>query len=184
MTDTHGMLGEQWGRDKINWRVAAPASGVGLAAIVGGLAFGGFGRAAFSSVLINVGTAVGLIVVLVLLERGVLVRAAAVARREAVQTVERETADLLNRVVRLENLDDAQAEERARRRQVTAEAVKRLLDQELSAATVGEVLSHARNQRLFSDRFSVRTSADPKAHALYMLALWECQPEVAPVRPL
>ncbi len=159
-------------RDEVNWKVAIPASLVGALAIFVGLAFGGFDRSAFSSVLIDVGTAIGLVVVLVLLERGVLGHAAAVARREATETVTRETAGLRDRIVRLETLDAAQAEERVRRRQAATEAVQRLLDQELSAATVGDVLVHAHEHGLFADgHFRVRTSADPKCHVLHLLPL-------------
>jgi hypothetical protein len=167
--------------DRINWKVAGPASVVGAGAIVAGLLVGEFERAAFSSVLINAGTAIGLVVVLVLLERGVFVHVAAVAREAAAETVERETAELRNRVVRLENLDEAQAQQRDRRRQAATEAVQMLLDQELSAASVGELLTYAYDDRLFGEgRFRVRTSPSPDCHLLYLLPL-EAKNRVAAV---
>jgi hypothetical protein len=135
-------------RSRINWKVAGPASLIGAGAVVAGLAVSNFDRAALSEVLIHTGTAIGLVLVLVLLERGLFVHAAAVAREVASETVERETAGLRERLVRLENLDAAQAEERVRRRHAAAAALQRLFDDRLSAATVGEVLTYAYHEKL------------------------------------
>ena len=140
--------------------------------IIAGLWVGGFHKAAFSDVLINVGTAVGLVLVIVLLQRRILVQVARVARQTAEATVERETSGLRERVVRLENLDEAQSQERERRRQASTEPVRRLLNDELSAQVVGEVLVYAyEEQMLDSERFRVRTSSSPDCHVLYLLAL-------------
>src|SRR5262249_10821123 len=145
-------------RTEINWPMAGLSLAAGIGLVVLGLGFGGFGRDAWSSVLINVGTAVGLVVVLVLLEQRVLRRASTVAQQAARDTVRRETADLRNRVTRLENLDDGQADERVRRRQATRDALQRLQDEELTVSALGEVLAYAHEQQLFGESFRVRTS--------------------------
>ena len=158
--------------ERIDYRVAVPATALGLSVIAAGLWAGGFHKSAFSDVLINVGTAVGLVLVIALLQRRVLVQVARVARDAAEETVERETSVLRERVVRLENLDEAQAQERTRRRQASAQPVLRLLNDELSAQVVGELLAYAYEERLLdSERFRVRTSASPDCHVLYFLAL-------------
>lgn len=160
-------------RERIDWKVAVPATAGGVGVIVAGLWAGGFHKAALSDVLIDVGTAIGLVLVIVLLQRRILVQVAArVARQTAEETVERETSGLRERVVRLENLDETQSEERERRRQASTEPVRRLLNEELSARVVGEVLADAYQERLLDpERFRVRTSASPDCHVLYFLAV-------------
>jgi low affinity Fe/Cu permease len=159
-------------RERIDWIVAVPATLAGLGLVAAGLWAGGFHKAATSDVLIDVGTAVGLLLVIVLLQRKMLVQVALVARQAAEETVERETSGLRDRVVRLENLDEAQAQERERRRQASTEPVRRLLNDELSAQVVGEVLAYGYQERLLDkERFRVRTSALPDCHVLYFLAV-------------
>ena len=41
--------------ERINWKVAVPATVIGLGVIVAGLSVGGFHKAAFSDALIGVG---------------------------------------------------------------------------------------------------------------------------------
>jgi low affinity Fe/Cu permease len=159
-------------RERIDWKVAVPATAAGLGLLAGGLWAGGFHKAATSDVLIDVGTAVGLLLVIVLLQRRMLVQVALVARQTAEEAVERDTSGLRDRVVRLENLDEAQTQERERRRQASTEPVRKLLNDELSAQVVGQVLAYAYGERLLDpERFRVRTSASPDCHVLYFLAL-------------
>jgi low affinity Fe/Cu permease len=159
-------------RERIDWKVAVPATAAGIGLIVAGLWAGGFHEAATSDVLIDVGTAIGLVLVIVLLQRRILVQVALVARQTAEETVERETSGLRDRVVRLENLDEAQEQERERRRRASTEPVRRLVNDELSAQVVGQVLAYAYGERMLDpERFRVRTSASPHCHVLYFLAL-------------
>lgn len=155
----------------VNWRAAGPVSLIGFGAIVVGLAIGGFDRSAFSSVLINGGTAIGLLAVIVVLESRVVGRATVAARKTATETVDQATSGLKARIVRLENLDEVQAQQRADRREAAQSAANRLSDTEVSLATVGDLLVSAKENSLFSDHFRVRTSDSPDCHLLFFLAL-------------
>ena len=156
-----------WHVKRINWRVAIPATVLGVSAVVGGLAVDDFSKASVSAVLINVGVALGLLVILLTLERRLLRRVAEVAETAA-QIV---NTELRERVVRLENLNEAQAEERIKRQEQEDQQVAALLRGEVTRSSVGDLLVAANEERLFDDWFAVRTSDDRRCHLLYFLPL-------------
>ncbi len=159
-------------RQRINWKVAVPVTLVGIVLVVWGLALGKFTRSTVSGTLIQFGSVFGLVLVVVLIEPRLFRRVREAAKAVAQETVERETADLRDRVVRLENLDEAQATERQRRRQEADDAIRRLVGDEVSPETVGHLLATGYEQNLFDGgEFRVRTSTQPKCHVLYMLAV-------------
>lgn len=152
--------------------IAVPTTLVGVALATWGLALGDFTSSALSSLLINVGTAVALVAVLVIVQRRVVRQVVRAAEQAAVQVAERATAELRDRVLRLEDLDDAQAAEREQRRVAREQSVNRLHTDELTPAAVGELLVAAHGEKLLDGaHFRVRTSDDPEGHVLYMLPL-------------
>lgn len=157
--------------ERINWRIGGLAVGTGLIATVAGLTVAEFDRSAVAAVLINVGTAMGLLLVVLWFEARVVKRVERAAKATANETVERVTADLRERVVRLENLEEAQAEERGRRRDAASAPVRAMREEQLSAQVVGEVLADAHGRGLFGPGFCVRTSAEADCHLLYFLPL-------------
>lgn len=157
----------------MNRAVAAGATFGGVALIVGGLAIAGFSSDSLSAVLINGGVALALFALLLLLERRLMSRAADVASSTAEATVERNTKDLRDRIVKLENLDDAQVEARAQRRLAEERLVERLSTEVLTTDVVGSLLVEAYNDGLFADdrTFRVRTSDRADCQVLYMLPM-------------
>lgn len=161
---------------RLNWKWAATVTLLGIVAIIGGLAIGEFAADSFEALLLEIGSAVGLVAVLVVLERRLETRVAKRAESAANEAVSRATSDLRERVVRLENLDNEQSRERAdRRRQIDAK-LQDILSGELTVRTVGEILTDGQDEHLFDGgAFRVRTSPEPTAHALYMLPLRDNQ---------
>lgn len=158
-------------KGKIDRRTGFLAVAIGLIATAAGLTVGDFTRSSFAAVLINIGTAMGLLLVILWFERRLVKRVEQVAEATASETVERETADLRDRVVRLENLDEAQTAERERRRGAASEPVRAMREAPLSSQVVGRVLADADDRNLFGPEFCVRTSAEPDCHLLYFLPL-------------
>ena len=143
--------------ERINWRVALPVTALGVGLIFAGLAADRFSSAAWSGVLVSLGAAVGLVVILLVLQRGMIRSVTEAATSVATATVERETAGLRDRILRLEDLDQAQARGRERRRRDADEMVERLLDDELTPASVSDLVVSAYQDGLFApDRFRVK----------------------------
>ncbi|MFP5318469.1 MAG: hypothetical protein ACLGI2_09245 [Acidimicrobiia bacterium] len=163
------------GHDKLDRRIAVGVTVLGLATIATGIAISHGRREAVVGALVNIGVAIGLVVVLIAIERRVVRRVESVARdvaeSTAQETADRATADLRDRVVRLENLDEALEEARQRRRAEEDAAVTRVRTTELSAASIGTLHAGAIRDRLLSERCHVRTSADPMCPVLYVLSL-------------
>jgi flagellar biosynthesis/type III secretory pathway M-ring protein FliF/YscJ len=130
--------------ERVNWWVAGAATLVGSAAIAAGVVLAGIRRQTFSAVLIEVGAAIGLVVVLVILERNVIKRVTEAAEVAATEAADRATSELRERIVRLENLDDEQVQERDRRRSEDDSLVERLREGELTAAAVAALLHTSR----------------------------------------
>ena len=158
--------------EKINWPLVLLLTGFGVITAIGGLAVADFDRSAFSGLLIEIGAGVGLVATVVLIERRLIGRISDAASAVATETVRTETAGLQERIVRLENLDEAHEQERAHRRTSNEATVQRVLNDELTAAAVGELLVDAIEDRLLvDDTFGVRTGTAPDSPVLYFCAL-------------
>ncbi len=159
-------------RERVNWNVAAPITMIGAVLALGGLAVAGFDWASVSSLLLNLGSAVALIAVVVALEPRLTRQVRRVVEGATAEAVERSTSEIRERVERLEDLERSQLEERERRRGERDVGVERLRNDVLSPSAVGELLVAAQDEHLFDGRhFRVRTSPRPDAHVLYMLPL-------------
>lgn len=159
-------------RERVNWKVAGFITVIGVALAIAGLLVGGFDSASWSSLLLNLGTAVALIAIVVAIEPRLTRQVRRAVESTAVQAAERSTADIRGRVERLEDLERAQREERDRRRSERDTGLDRLRTESLSPSAVGELLAAAHDESLFDGReFRVRTSPRPDAHVLYMLPL-------------
>lgn len=140
--------------------------------IAASLWMGDFESPAVASVLLEVGAAIALLAAFVVVEPRLMRQVASVAESAAVEAVDRSTAGLRERVVKLEDLDRAQQEERIARQRERDGEIDRLLTGALSPASVGELLAAAHDEKLLDDRrFHVRTSQEPSAHVLFMLPL-------------
>jgi hypothetical protein len=159
-------------REGVNWKVAAPITIIGVVLALGGLAVAGFDSTAVSSLLLNFGSAVALIAVVVALEPRLARQVRRVVEGATADAVERSTSEIRERVERLEDLERAQLKERERRRGERDAGVERLRNDVLSPSAVGELLAAAHDEHLLDGRqFRVRTSPRPDAHVLYMLPL-------------
>lgn len=160
--------------EKLNIRVAIVVTGVGVLAIAFGAGLAGYERrSTWSSVLMDVGVAISLVAVLFVLERRLVSRSAeraATAAKEAVQAVA-ESID--RRLVRLEELRDAQQQARAERQGQAGEASRVVHSVELDANKVGTLLLAALKDHLITDEWGVkfRTSSDPDCPLLHVLVL-------------
>ena len=158
--------------ERINWRVAVPTTVMGAGLALGGLVVGDFHASAVSSLMLNAGTVVALLAVVVVVQPRLMRQVKHTVEGAATAAVDRATSELRERVVRLEDLDRAQEEEREARHRDRDAAIERLETEGLSPSAVGELLAAAHDEGLFDARqFRVRTSASPKAHPLYMLPL-------------
>lgn len=158
--------------EKINWLLVLALTGLGLVAVIGGLAVADFGDSAISGLLIEIGVGVGLIATVVLVERRLIRRISDAASAVAAEAVRSETAGFQERIVRLENLDEARQQERDRRYRSNDDMIRKVLAEELTAASLGELLVVAINDRLVDDRsFGVRTSDDPDSPVLHFCVL-------------
>lgn len=128
--------------ERINWKLALPLTVGGVALFLWGLALGKFTRGTWSDALIHVGSIIGLLAVLASLERRLLRNVAETAKTVATDAAERTTADLRDRIVRLEDLDEAQVHERERRRLRAEGAVERLEGEAITAETVGDLVGY------------------------------------------
>lgn len=159
-------------RERVNWKVAAPITVIGAILALGGLAVAGFNSASVSSLLLNLGSAVALIALVVALEPRLTRQVRRVVEGATAEAVERSTSEIRERVERLEDLERAQLDERERRRAERDAGVERLRHDVLSPSAVGEILAAAHDEHLFDGReFRVRTSPRPDAHVLFMLPL-------------
>jgi hypothetical protein len=157
---------------RVNWKLAVPVTGLGVGLALAGLALGDFQETAYSSLLLNLGVAVALIALAVILQPALTRVVEHAAEGAAVEAAERSTREIRERVERLEDLEQAQIAERERRHQEGRTSAERLFEEVLSPSAVGEVLAAAHDVRLFDGRhFHVRTSSRPDAHVLYMLPL-------------
>ena len=155
-------------RERINWWVVGAATVVGVGAIVVGLSLGDWSTSAWSSVAIEVGSAIGLVSAVVLLERRMVGRVAKVAESTARAEAKRVTQDLRGRIESLEELDAAQQDAYATIREEGRKRLHSVRAGEVTSAVVGDLLVAAINDRIFSDRdFHLRTSADPACPVLY-----------------
>lgn len=157
-------------QERINWWVVGLATMAGLAAMVLGLWLGDWSKESWSAVAIEVGAAIGLVSAIVLLERHVVRRVALVAETTARAEAERVTADLRGRVQSLEDLDVAQRDTHAARRDHDRQRLDSVRSGEVTSSAIGDLLVSAINDRLFAaDDFCVRTSGDPACPVLYAL---------------
>ena len=158
--------------EKINWWLVIVLSVIGVAAIVWGLALEDYASGAFSGLLIEIGAGVGLIGAVVLLERQLVSRISTAAAAATTETIRDATADLQERIVRLENLEEAQHDERSRRHSEQHAAINRVRGGELTAESVGELFLGAIEDRLIvDDMFRVRTSESLDCPILYFCVL-------------
>jgi hypothetical protein len=154
-------------RERINWPVVAAVTITGLGALAIGLWLGDATAETWSSVFIEIGVAVGLLSVLVVLERRVVRRVAASTAREEVESV---AADLRGRIERLEDVDAVQEQERSEQRQLARTQTEAIRTGNISSSSVGNVIVEAVRDRLLDpDFFHVRTSNQPLCPVLYML---------------
>lgn len=153
--------------DRLNWPVVGVVSVVGVTAVGVGLRLADWKAEAWSAVLINTGVAIGLVSVLVLLERRVVRGVAQVTAREE---TERLTADLRGRIERLEDVDEAQEQVRSEQRRAAAAQIQAIRSGDISCSTIGALLVEAIRDRLVDpDVFHIRTSNEPECPVLYML---------------
>lgn len=164
-------------RQRVNWPLVLLLSILGAAGVLGALALDDWSREGWSSVLIETGAALALLSALVLLEQRIVRNVAeSTARTEA----QRVTAELQDRVQRLEDLDSAQNERRTERRSVADRQLQAIRDGAISHSSVGELLVDGVRDRLFDgDSFHVRTSDDPECPLLYMLPFIDSQRVIA-----
>lgn len=160
--------------DQLNRRAALGITAAGAVVIAIAIWLGGWSKATWSGVLGNAGVSIGLVAGVVLLERRLVNRVVQRTEQVVSERVEEGTRDLRDRLLRLEQLDEAQEE--AIRRQ--AEQEDRVLtdfdEKPLDVEAVGRLLVAAHDERLFDDEqqgFAFRTSAHPKSHLLYVMAL-------------
>jgi hypothetical protein len=161
---------------KLNLKLALPLTLAGALAMFIGLALAKFTPEAWGGVLVEIGAAFALLALLALAE-GRLMREVVTKARTAAKE---ETKALSDRLLRLEELDDAQAERRDRRR-VSQEAELAEFDQaDLSVENVGKLLNAAYEERLVADDapLRVRTSTNPKCHVLHMLGFSQSDKKV------
>lgn len=112
-------------RQRVNWPLVLLLSILGAAGVLGALALDDWSREGWSSVLIETGAALALLSALVLLEQRIVRNVAeSTARTEA----QRVTAELQDRVQRLEDLDSAQNERRTERRSVADRQLQAIRD--------------------------------------------------------
>lgn len=162
---------------RVNWPLVLLLSILGAGGVIGALALDDWSRDTWSSVLIEAGAALGLLSALVLLEQRIVRNVATSTARTETQRI---TARLENRVQRLEDLDAAQNERRAERRNAGDRQLQAIRDGAISHSSVGELLVEGVRDRLFDgDSFHVRTSTDPKCPLLYMLPFMDSQRVVA-----
>lgn len=159
------------GEVRWNWRLVAGVTAIGVAAVLMGVALQAWERGAWGGVLVEVGAGLGLVAAIVYLERRVLhqvsERAESVARETAERTTQETTADIRDRLARLEELDRTQEKQR----QAHDEQAKRIVDRvraDVSFETVRDLLRQAREDNYFAPDFRVRGSSDPYCHILYL----------------
>jgi hypothetical protein len=154
-------------RERVNWPVVAVVTVAGLTALALGLWLSDWTAEAWSAVFIEIGVAIGLLSVLVFLERRVVRRVAESAARTE---TERVAADLRGRIERLEDLDAAQEEKRSEQRRLAKARADAIRSGDISPSTIGDLLVEAVRDRLVdADDFHVRTSNEPDCPVLYML---------------
>jgi hypothetical protein len=160
-------------QERINLKWAVPATIVGVGIVIGGLVVGRFSRATVAEALISLGVALALVGVLVFLERHMLREVSHVAASAASDAVENQTADLRERMSRLEDLDEAQVRAREERKRRSDQLIDRLKEANLDHPRfVGDLLLSALTDKLFDGAtFHVRTSADAECPVLYMVPL-------------
>lgn len=160
--------------ERVNWPVAAGATIAGGGALAVGFGLSDDRTGTWSSVFIQVGIAIGLVSVLVFLERRLFRRVAeATARAET----ERITAGLRGRIKRLEGVDAAQHAARAEQRRASQERMEAIREGDITHATIGDLLVEAISDRLVDPGlFHVRTSDDPACPLLYMTPYLEGSP--------
>lgn len=157
---------------RVNGRVGVLVTLVGVALCGTGLWAGGNDVAAWSSLLLNAGTAVALLAAFVALEPRIVRTVTRAVDSAATDAAERATSELRDRVVRLENLDTEQEAERTRRRAVQHADIASLLTDGLKPAVVGGLIATGFDEKLFdADYYGVRTSRRPDTHVLHMLAV-------------
>ena len=152
---------------KINWTLAAVLTLVGIAFGAGGIALAGSTKETWAAVFIEVGGALALAALLAIAE-GRLVREVTKSTNEAVR---RETAAINERLLRLEDLDDAQRSERARRDDAKRAELADFAQADLSVERVGALLRAAHEESMVAndDPVRVRTSPDASGHLLHMM---------------
>lgn len=155
-------------KERLNWWVAIPVTAVGGGAVIAALYMEKWSDQAVSSMLLEFGAALGLVVALVLIEPRVTRRVTEAAAKVAVEAVQEESAKLRDRVLKLEDLGDAQRLKREERRAEASSGIDDLLSGPLSAETTGQLLYEAFAAGLLDERFHVRTGAAPTSPVLFV----------------
>lgn len=162
---THGSDGA----GAVNVRTALFVTMLGVIAIGGGLWLGRFDRQAFSGLLLEIGAAIGLVAVLVVVEERLVRRASTAAAASAREVVREESRNLADRVLRLEELDEAHAARRDEQRERDQEAVNRIRVGGLDVGSVAKLLVQAENEGLIASGwgFRIRTGERTDSSPLY-----------------
>ena len=167
-------------QERINWSLVTGLAVVGGAAITVALVLMDFSKEALSGILIEFGAGVGLVGAFVLIERRIYRQVATVSKTAVNVAVQAETAALRERIVRLENLDNEQEALRHERHSRDTATADRVLFDELTCATIVELLNSAiENNLIDPHRFRVRSSQLPDSPDLYLILLDDQDGEVA-----
>ena len=161
------------GKGRLNWPIAIAVFLVGCAVTGLGIWVAGARdrTAAWSGMWINLGVALGLVSVIVVIERQITSRAEKAAETTARQVVSSETEDLRSRIDALEELDEHQRQARERRQQVAAASIDRV-GEEVTHQSVGDLFRAGVEEGLFDgENYRVRTSSRADSHVLRALVL-------------
>lgn len=157
--------------ERLDWQIAGLVTLLGVGAIFVGLYLADFERDAWSGLSIEVGAAIALVAILFVLERRLIARTRTTAETAA-RTAAREVTDAIEeRLVRLEELDDAQLQSREQRRRQADSTSEAVRTEGLDAARVAELLKVAAKSNLFAieEGIRVRTSPDPDCPMLHLV---------------
>ena len=162
---------------RFNWKIVGPVTALGVVFIVTALWLSG-DKSGWASVLVNLGTTLVLVGILAFLEPRLLRRVSKAAGDAATAATEQVTRDIAQRLTRLEDLDSAADETQRRQRRAADEAVADVETGNATASSIGQLVVDGQHERLFDERFRVRTGPDLTCSELYFLPLVDGTPKV------
>jgi hypothetical protein len=168
---TLGLVTADETEERLNLRIVALVTLAGLAAVVFGLYLADFNRDSWSSLSVDIGTSIALVAVLFILERRLIARTKTTAVTAARSAAREVTEAFEERLVRLEELDEAQLRSRAERRRRDDSTIEAVRTEGLDARKVVELLRGAADSNLLAVEHGirVRTSDDRDCPILHLL---------------